>query len=486
VEAVVAKPAEPKEAAVSKTAVPQEATAPKAEVVEAVAATAAKAPETPKLATPKEAAVPKAEVVEAVVAKPAEPKKAADAGPKEAATPKAEPKKASNPWLSPPVKSVTITDQKSNAEVAKVTSDETRVIHPKSKASLKTKSTAPEVQEAAVAAVVAPLAPPPPLPTFVEPVAFQNSDSFPPPPPLPTFVEPREATGLRAVSAKPVVVTQTEQTAVTRQVLPLRIFGRDVDPGVVRSLRAQSLRHELPQVPSKPNKELSVLSMTLVPHTARPTIAEDNEPLMMTMVPRTSRPFEEMSLEEVKPQPGVLASIWSFFFGSAPSPKVEAKPIVLSVTQVKVHKQDVEHTADAAAEDAMADVDIHDPWSQQEQEDDAMVDYVKREDRELRMDAETVREKPSTPSLNAVRNDAGSTHISGFWDKLVQEDEGITQALKTDGDDVTEYARLVDLQDAKVEASVAEISGPAGERLQLDARNENVGRALEDTLRESS
>jgi len=117
--------------------------------------------------------------------------------------------------------------------------------------------------------------------------------------------------------------------------------------------------------------------------------------------------------------------------------------------------------------DQLADVSIHDAWVDQEAKDAEVVDFVKREDRALRFEAQTPKEKPHLPAPTNFKNDAGSTHISSFWQKLADEDEGIEDALQQGGEDVTEYARLVDEQDEKVASAVSELSGPSGETLAI-------------------
>lgn len=132
-------------------------------------------------------------------------------------------------------------------------------------------------------------------------------------------------------------------------------------------------------------------------------------------------------------------------------------------------KQDIERTYSSAHEDGLANMAIADDWSRRESEDIALVDTVRREDRDLRVDAQTPA-RPSMPAPANFQHDSGSTHISNFWGTLADEDADIEDALAQDGDDLTEYERLRKLQDAKVKQSVGEISGPRGEHLAIERR----------------
>merc|ERR1719424_2798811 len=89
----------------------------------------------------------------------------------------------------------------------------------------------------------------------------------------------------------------------------------------------------------------------------------------------------------------------------------------------------------------MSDVAIEDDFSRRETEDLDAIDRVKREDRALRIDAETPK-RPSMPAPANFKHESGSTHISNFWGTLADEDGEIEQALAQDGDDLTEYQRL--------------------------------------------
>jgi len=240
-----------------------------------------------------------------------------------------------------------------------------------------------------------------------------------------------------------------------------------------RSLRAAAVHHDLPvfgfvekkAAVVRNNHQQTVLTMTMVP-----SVASAPEPLMSN---------------EIAPKAGLLSSLLSgisnLFFGAAPKPAPEP---VLNLNQVKTSKQDFAGTAEATFEDSLYNVDIHDAWADQEKDDDAQVEWVKREDRALRVDAQTSKAKPSVP-VNS-RNDKGSIHIAGFWRQLEKEDSGISAALKEVGDDgdLREYGRLVDLQDAKVAAEVTNLMGPAGKKLEVERRNRK--RLLKESLLQSS
>jgi len=115
----------------------------------------------------------------------------------------------------------------------------------------------------------------------------------------------------------------------------------------------------------------------------------------------------------------------------------------------------------------MHDVSIEDDFSRKEAEDLDVIDRVKREDRALRIDAQTPK-RPSMPAPANFQHESGSTHISSFWGTLADEDADIENALAQDGDDLTEYERLKKLQDTRVSESVSEINGPSGQHLALE------------------
>lgn len=277
--------------------------------------------------------------------------------------------------------------------------------------------------------------------------------------------------------------TARQQAKVTHHSLAVEPLKRPPTP-------AQEEAHALLSSASTAatDAEPAELFMTLVPQDGVNPLIEmaqvEQETPTMTMFPPGMKQFQSAQLQvPAEESPSIFTSIarrlHSIFFGPEAAPKAAPKPapkqpIVLN--QMQTSKQDFGATANAAARDSLADVTIHDMWSDYEKQDDAAVEYVKREDRALRLDAETPKEKPMLPGSG--EDHAGSTHISGFWEKLAAEDEGITRALQTGGEDISEYARLVDLQDARVAASVSDISGPAGEHLEVEARGEDQSKEL--------
>jgi len=192
--------------------------------------------------------------------------------------------------------------------------------------------------------------------------------------------------------------------------------------------------------------------------------------LTMTMVPQkapaapVTSEIQEDALTEQAPAGSFFGSVghWfhSLFFTEqvqqAPPPTQAPAPDP-DAGRPPFSKQDIERTYSSAHEDMWADIAISDDFARKENEDIAFIDTVKREDRDMRLDAQT----PSRPSMPAPANfqhDSGSTHISNFWGTLADEDADIEDALAQDGDDLTEYERLRKLQDAKVKQSVGEIT----------------------------
>lgn len=210
-----------------------------------------------------------------------------------------------------------------------------------------------------------------------------------------------------------------------------------------------------------------------------PTAAPAPEELTMTMVPEASAVHKVEQAVSTEPIRGssLFGSIGHFFHRIF----LGADPVVAPVapTQAPVEdpnagrpafsRQDIERTATSAADDGLSSVSIADDFKRKEAEDISLIDRVKREDRALRIDAETPQ-KPAMPAPAAFVHDKGSTHISSFWGALEEEDGDIEQALTENGDDLTEYERLRKLQDERVQSSVSEISGPHGQHLALERR----------------
>jgi len=126
--------------------------------------------------------------------------------------------------------------------------------------------------------------------------------------------------------------------------------------------------------------------------------------------------------------------------------------------------QNIAQTARSTYEDGLADVAIEDEFAQREREDAALVETVKREDRSLRLDAETPR-KPSMPAPANYQHSLGSPHVSSFWGTLAEEDADIANAVSRDDYDLTEYERLTALQDDKVLTAANAINAHLGGRL---------------------
>jgi hypothetical protein len=196
--------------------------------------------------------------------------------------------------------------------------------------------------------------------------------------------------------------------------------------------------------------------------------AASDEELTMTMVP-TSVPAASASVVQASQdttqttQLSFFGSIFhwfhSLFFGPDPLPVAAPLPKLQQADpnegRPQFTRQNVESTASAANNDGLADMAISDEWSRKESEDISLLDQVRREDRALRLDAETPK-KPSLPATTIARS--GSTHISNFWQQLADEDVEIEAALTENGDDLSEYERLKQLQDSKVTASVEAVN----------------------------
>lgn len=211
---------------------------------------------------------------------------------------------------------------------------------------------------------------------------------------------------------------------------------------------------------------------------AAPTAAPAPEELTMTMVPPASvlPRMEQSALAEPLPSDSFFGSVGHFFhrmmFGADPPPApmpTQAPPPDPNAGRPVFSKQDIEKTEMASHDDGLADVAIGDEFSRKEKEDISLIDRVKREDRALRIDAETPK-RPAMPAPANYVHEHGSTHISSFWGTLADEDADIESALTQDGDDLTEYERLRKLQDEKVRNAVGEISGPLGEHMALERR----------------
>jgi hypothetical protein len=226
-----------------------------------------------------------------------------------------------------------------------------------------------------------------------------------------------------------------------------------------------------------------VVEAVRLPHVTQAAAAQAPKVLTttemtMTMVPQAAA-VPQSNADETPPGGSVsfFGSIghWfhTLFFGPDPVPApVPTLPPPLpdpDAGRPPFSRQDVEKNAVSAHDDGLSDMAIEDDWSNKEQEDISFIDRMKREDRAIRLDAETPR-KPSLPAPSNYRHDSGSTHISNFWGTLAEEDADIESALEQDGDDLSEYERLKKLQDAKVVASVSEISGAVGDHLALERR----------------
>jgi len=246
--------------------------------------------------------------------------------------------------------------------------------------------------------------------------------------------------------------------------------GNFVAPPPPAAVKSKPVVPVAPKAAAKPAAVLAAPATT-----AAPTAM-----LTMTMVPLAASPDSKAAdivTEAVAgPQPfslfGRLGGWFHHLFFTDPPPAplpTQAPAPDPDAGRPPFSKQDIDRTADSAHQDQWSDVAIEDDFSRKETEDLDEIDRVRREDRALRIDAQTPN-RPSMPAPANFQHDSGSTHISHFWGTLADEDADIEQALAQDGDDLTEYERLKKLQDAKVKDSVREINGPLGERLALERR----------------
>lgn len=212
--------------------------------------------------------------------------------------------------------------------------------------------------------------------------------------------------------------------------------------------------------------------------TTVPAQAAQAEPMAMTMVPESAEVTVAPQVSVANPgQPiSFFTSVGHWFHNFFLGPDPPAPPVPTQAPapdpnagRPPFSKQDIEHTALSAKEDGLSDVAIEDDFANKVAEDESHIDRIKREDRALRLEAETPK-KPSMPAPANFQHDSGSTHISNFWGTLADEDADIERALAQDGDDLSEYERLRKLQDAKVVASVSEITGPLGSHLAIERR----------------
>lgn len=225
---------------------------------------------------------------------------------------------------------------------------------------------------------------------------------------------------------------------------------------------------------------------TVAPVAAAASDSNDSE-MTMTMVPTGVPAATQVVQASQDTQVSFFGSIFhwfhNLFFGPDPLPVVTTPTHKLQQPDPNegrppFTRQNVENTAMAAHNDGLADMAIGDEWSRKEKEDISLLDQVKREDRALRLDAETPK-KSALPAASAVDAErSGSTHISNFWQTLADEDADIETALTENGDDLEEYERLKKLQDAKVVASVSEINSQLGEHSSLGRRSMHLRKGV--------
>jgi len=213
-------------------------------------------------------------------------------------------------------------------------------------------------------------------------------------------------------------------------------------------------------------QDAEVLTLTMVPRHTEPVFSaalmQESKPvpaMTLTMVPTEMKPFQPMRFQEEKEQAqhGLWERFTHWFWSEPWDDEVVAKdvpepvqPALVQVSKQITSKQDVEATADAARLDTIQDVSIGDPWAAMEQEDEQVVEHVKREQRALHVSALT-QAKPIMPS--AGEDKTGSTHISGFFKNLATEDEAMMKSLDRSGQDITEYATMLQVQNAQVESA---------------------------------
>jgi hypothetical protein len=150
----------------------------------------------------------------------------------------------------------------------------------------------------------------------------------------------------------------------------------------------------------------------------------------------------------------------------APVP-VQLPPVDPNAGRPPFSTQNIEKTARSTHDDGLADVFIEDDFVRKEREDVALVESVKREDRALRLDAQTPK-KPSMPAPANYQHSLGSPHVSSFWGTLADEDGDIENAVSSDNYDLEEYERLKRLQDEKISTAVHAISAHLHGRLGKD------------------
>jgi len=169
-----------------------------------------------------------------------------------------------------------------------------------------------------------------------------------------------------------------------------------------------------------------------------------------------------------------LSRFFSWFFGHPTAPALlqrqpngqaatstssaQAQPSGVVTRVPRPRHEDFERTSRATKADSLHIVMLQDPWRQREQEDDAEVARVRREDEAARIKAEW-REAPRRPTPEEVELHR-STHVSAFWSKLEREDAGLEASLADalDGPDgFKHYEELEHLQDQQVNHAAEEL-----------------------------
>lgn len=316
-----------------------------------------------------------------------------------------------------------------------------------------------------------------------------------PPPQKATAVAPAVVTPAVAVSPRVIAQPPVAATVAMASVKPALSAKVDLEPAFHEPELAEPALHQpgeehlaasLPKdsPPAEPVRPADVA----VASSKGPPPIELGEPkvaltttsvLTMTMVPLAPAAPQAFAATAVSaPSPvSFFGSIghWfhrAFFGADLPAAVPTEAPLPVAdpnAGRPAFSKQDMERTSASAHEDGLADVAIEDEFIRKENEDIDVIDKVKREDRALRLDAQTPK-KPAMPAPANFQHRAGSTHISQFWETLSEEDADIESALAKDGNDLSEYERLKSLQDAKLDATVSAINGPLGEHLAIERR----------------
>lgn len=155
--------------------------------------------------------------------------------------------------------------------------------------------------------------------------------------------------------------------------------------------------------------------------------------------------------------------LYTSLFGD-PVPKAAPEAAVPEPTEPpkprpKFTKQSIEATAAKAHREFLQDVAVGDGFERLVQQDDNLVQHVRHEDEALRTAAETPALSATPPTMEEVGDRTSPlTAAGGFWSSLAKEDGDIEHAVESGGDDLTEYARLTQMQDNRVSNLMSELN----------------------------